>query len=128
MNIKIDFYDSFRCRADKCKNTCCAGWEIDIDEISLNRFMKYEGAFGDKMRRSITCEDGEHHFINDERERCPFLLENGLCELIIEKGEDDLSDICSLHPRFFFETIPLRIPPKSRALFAIPVKSTPVAR
>ena len=26
------YYDKFRCIAGACPNTCCAGWEIDIDD------------------------------------------------------------------------------------------------
>jgi lysine-N-methylase len=36
-----------------------------------------------------------------ENGRCPFLDERGLCRIISECGEDYLSDICRLHPRYF---------------------------
>lgn len=29
---KPDYYDRFRCIAGACKDSCCIGWEIDIDE------------------------------------------------------------------------------------------------
>ena len=33
------YYKQFHCIADKCKDSCCsAGWEIDIDEESLNLY------------------------------------------------------------------------------------------
>lgn len=103
MFISTDFYGNFKCRAGECKHTCCAGWEIDIDDISLERFRSYDGELGKKMKEVIAFDDGEYHFINDENDRCPFLRGDGLCQLIIEKGEDDLSDICALHPRFYFD-------------------------
>ena len=40
-------------------------------------------------------------FILSENERCPFLNENNLCDIIINLGEDSLCQICSDHPRYF---------------------------
>ncbi len=103
MFIKPEFFEEFKCKASECRNTCCKGWEIDIDPISLNRYLNYEGEFGKKMKDSITFQDEEFCFKTDESGRCPFLRKDGLCEIIIEKGEDELSDICALHPRFFYD-------------------------
>ena len=30
--IAPDYYNKFSCIADKCRHSCCVGWEIDIDE------------------------------------------------------------------------------------------------
>lgn len=100
--IRPDYYDDFHCIADKCRHSCCTGWEIDIDEESLHRFSEVSGRLGEKLRRCIDTENGAH-FILDRNERCPFLKENGLCELILELGEDSLCDICTEHPRFYNE-------------------------
>lgn len=35
---------------------------------------------------------------------CPFCQENGLCKIIIEKGEQDLSPVCIVFPRVIFMT------------------------
>ena len=91
-----DFYDSFHCIAGKCTDTCCVGWEIDIDEISAKRYAKVKGAFGEKLRENI--EDG--HFKLSPGDRCPFLRQDGLCDMICHLGEDSLCDICREHPRF----------------------------
>ena len=29
-----EYYEKFSCIASRCKDSCCAGWEIDIDEDS----------------------------------------------------------------------------------------------
>lgn len=89
----------FKCIADKCRHTCCAGWEIDIDDETYELYQKLPGEMGDKIRASI--EDG--HFVLDEDERCPFLNENNLCLIILNLGEDYLCDICHEHPRFYIE-------------------------
>lgn len=33
--LKPDFYDGFACIASRCRDTCCAGWEIEVDEETL---------------------------------------------------------------------------------------------
>lgn len=95
-------FEGFRCIAGACKDSCCIGWEIDVDEDSFQRFQAVEGDFGERLRASIeTDPDGGHHYILKEGDRCPFLNEKGLCEQILHCGEDILCEICAQHPRFF---------------------------
>lgn len=98
--LEPDFFEDFKCTADKCRYSCCVGWEIDVDEASLRRYSKVDGALGKKLRENISSE-GDAHFILGENERCPFLMESGLCQLICDLGEESLCDICSEHPRFY---------------------------
>lgn len=93
---KPDFYDKFKCTASRCSDTCCVGWEIDVDEASQEAYRKVTGAFGDKLRANI--EDG--HFKLFPHDRCPFLDGNNLCEIYKHLGEGALCDICREHPRF----------------------------
>ena len=93
---KPDFYDSFRCIASRCTDTCCVGWEIDIDDASQEAYRKVAGAFGDKLRQNI--EDG--HFKLLPRDRCPFLDKQNLCEIYTHLGTGALCEICREHPRF----------------------------
>ena len=97
--IRPDYYENFKCIADRCQHTCCAGWEIDIDEESLERYQKIDGDIGRKLKENIVLDE-DPHFQLGEGERCPFLNEQNLCEIIIECGEDKLCQICSDHPRF----------------------------
>lgn len=91
-----DFYGGFRCIANACPDTCCAGWEIDVDEATLEKYASVSGEFGEKIRNSIS--DG--HFVLGPAERCPLLDENNLCEIQKKLGENFLSEICRGHPRF----------------------------
>lgn len=93
---KPDFYDSFKCIASKCSDTCCVGWEIDVDEASQEAYRNVAGVFGEKLRSNI--EDG--HFKLLPHDRCPFLDRENLCEIYRNLGEDALCDICREHPRF----------------------------
>ena len=93
-----NYYEKFRCIADKCRHSCCIGWEIDIDADTMELYSSLEGELADKIRENITGETP--HFVLRENDRCPFLTANGLCEIISCYGEDALCDICYLHPRF----------------------------
>lgn len=98
--VRPDFYDNFKCIADKCHHSCCVGWEIDIDEDSYEYYMGIEGELGEELRRNISAEP-EPHFCLCGDERCPFLEQSGLCKLINRLGEESLCDICTEHPRFY---------------------------
>ena len=91
-----DFYDSFHCIAGKCNDTCCVGWEIDIDETTAKRYAELKGEYGEILRQGIE----EDHFKLLPGDRCPFLRRDGLCDMICHLGEDSLCDICREHPRF----------------------------
>lgn len=94
-----DYYKNFKCIKEKCRHNCCIGWEIDIDEDKLELYNSVTGPLGKRLKENISLENTPH-FILGENERCPFLNENNLCELIINLGEDSLCEICALHPRF----------------------------
>lgn len=96
-----DYYEKFTCIAHDCRHTCCAGWEIEIDPKTLNDYLSMDGEIGARLRENIvTDEDGNAQFRLAEGERCPFLNDRNLCELILTLGEDHLCQICTDHPRF----------------------------
>lgn len=103
------YYDSFRCIAGRCEDTCCAGWEIDIDDRSYEYYKKVPGEFGRRLRKNIQRYQEEdsayesHGFILKKDRRCPFLNDEGLCDLYMELGEDALCDVCTDTPRNFME-------------------------
>lgn len=99
--LKPDFYDTFVCTASRCQDTCCAGWEIEIDEDTCRKYRQAEGSFGRLLRSRISEEEDGDYFILAPGRRCPFLNENNLCDIYINLGEDMLCDICREHPRFY---------------------------
>ena len=100
INIDAEIYSEFICKADRCKHSCCRGWEIDIDEDTLEYYQGLDSELGNEIRHNIQW--GETSFFKlTSDERCPFLKDSGLCKIIEELGEDGLCDICRLHPRFF---------------------------
>ena len=81
------FSRGFHCRAGACRHTCCAGWDIDVDEESAYRFMTYKGEIGAIMKRYLAENDSGYQILLNEERRCPFLQRDGLCMLIREKGK-----------------------------------------
>jgi lysine-N-methylase len=97
------YYKSFSCIADRCTHSCCVGWEIDVDGVTLKKYESLEGEYADVIRSSIDG-DGTPHFRLGAGERCPHLDGCGLCNIIKEYGEGYISQICREHPRFYHET------------------------
>lgn len=96
-----DYYEEFSCIASRCKDSCCAGWEIDIDEDSYAYYKSCEGAFGDRLRESMyVAEDGGYRFKLKELKRCAMLNDNNLCDLYRALGEEALCEVCTEYPRF----------------------------
>ena len=99
--IAPDYYPQFHCIADQCRHNCCIGWEIDVDEDTLAYYQSLDGEIGERLQKNICLTDETPHFILAEHERCPFLNDRNLCDLILEKGESALCQICDDHPRFY---------------------------
>ena len=86
---KPSFFDQFKCIGSACTDTCCAGWEIEVDETTAEGYLTEKGAFGDRLRREIGSEPGEY-FFKLQNNRCPFLNKENLCDIFINLGEDRL--------------------------------------
>lgn len=95
-----DYYTQFCCIADRCLHSCCIGWEIDIDEDTLEYYATIDGEMGERLKKDIVCKDGTACFKLGKNERCCFLNENGLCDIITALGEQALCQICDDHPRY----------------------------
>lgn len=96
-----NYYHKFKCIASECKHSCCIGWEIDVDADKTETYRAVSGGMGERLRENIAWEGTPPHFILGEGERCPFLNEQNLCDLILDLGEESLCEICREHPRFY---------------------------
>ena len=113
-----DYYKDFKCIAERCEATCCAGWQIVVDEEALDRYKEYidKGAdenvetsslisqyssFKEQLRQSIDWQEGV--FKQDECRRCAFLNGRNLCDMYTALGEDSLCYTCTSYPRHIEE-------------------------
>ncbi|MCR5144178.1 MAG: flagellin lysine-N-methylase [Lachnospiraceae bacterium] len=93
-------YDAFKCIADKCPKSCCEGWQIMIDDDSINRYKNVDGKFGQRLNNSIDFT--EQCFLQNDT-RCAMLNDNCLCDLHSSLGEDYLCYTCKMFPRHIEE-------------------------
>ena len=102
--IRPDYYDRFSCTADQCPITCCQEWKISVDEHT-NKCWKKLAPPADtipaKTRLSAytTFKDGTRVIALNQDHRCPFLSKEKLCKLVLEHGDQVLSETCQVFPR-----------------------------
>ena len=96
-----DYYKEFTCVADECEDTCCAGWQIVIDEKSKKKYQKVKGDFRKRLLRSINWKEGV--FKQSKDKRCAFLNDNNLCDMYTALGGKSLCKTCKLYPRHIEE-------------------------
>lgn len=98
---------NFKCIGSKCADSCCTGWDITFDKAT------YENLSQDSYFKKTM---DEYAYINDDTSipsinygilnlsedgRCPFLDKDDLCSLQKKRGEDELSNVCALYPRYY---------------------------
>ncbi|MBQ8724388.1 MAG: flagellin lysine-N-methylase [Oscillospiraceae bacterium] len=99
VNFYPKYYRKFQCIASDCEDSCCAQWQIVVDDDSAIKYDSVSGEMGEKLRRvQETDEDGDRVF-RLENERCPFWEKSGLCEIHRKLGEEYLCHTCREYPR-----------------------------
>lgn len=96
---KPSFYDSFRCLAGTCPDSCCHEWTVVVDKQSAARYRALPGELGDRLRAAMTVEDGETVMILTPDSRCPMWRSDGLCRIQVQLGADGLCHTCAQFPR-----------------------------
>lgn len=94
------YYKEFQCVADKCPDTCCAGWGIVIDDKTMKQYQELPEKDLNYVFRHIDTEEGMYKRCKG---RCSFLNDNNLCDLITNLGEEHLCKTCARYPRHFEE-------------------------
>lgn len=104
--LVTDYLENFSCIGSACEDTCCIGWNVDIDQKTykkynnvsdkeikplLNKFIK--------RQRSNPSESKYAVIAMNSTSACPLLNEENLCSIQKALGEDYLSNVCSTYPR-----------------------------
>ena len=84
-----DYYKEFSCIAGACPDTCCAGWQIVIDDKSLKKYKRVKGTFRNRLHNDI---DWKEKVFRQYEKRCAFLNEDSLCDIYSEVGKRMLCD------------------------------------
>ena len=101
------YFKEYRCKCDKCRNTCCSSWNIPISKNEYYRLLTMECT--DELHNKIECSFKDPEIISDEKYKiisynwlgnCP-LQKDGLCMIHANTGEENLPLICRLYPRSY---------------------------
>ena len=101
------YMEKFKCIGSECTDTCCAGWDINIDENSLERYKNSTGVLKRLVNGKFLVGDTNDDFFNagymilKDGSMCPFLNENMLCDIHGGVGEENLCITCKSYPRIF---------------------------
>lgn len=115
--IEPDFYGDFHCIGGQCSFTCCKEWKIAVDHETKKRWRKMDVpgtilengrvpkhaclSTSDKAQLSqfVVKKDGGEIIELLPNMRCPFLEDSELCRLVLDYGEECLSETCHVFPR-----------------------------
>ena len=123
---KPSYFDSFRCIAGACPDSCCKEWDVQVDAAAAASYRALSGPLGDRLREVLKDEDGETvmEIING---RCPMWRADGLCRIQAELGEEALCKTCREFPRlthdygdFQERTLELSCPEAARMILNTP--------
>lgn len=100
--IRPSYYDKFKCIGADCPDTCCRGWQIMIDEETMQHYQKMQGSLGESIRAGLDVE--QSCFKQKANGDCHFLREDGLCQIFwTSQKEEDWCDTCRSYPRHIEE-------------------------
>ena len=121
------YFDSFRCIASACPDSCCKEWDVQVDEKSAAYYRSLPGPLGDELRRLLKDEDGET-VMTIVAGRCPMWRTDGLCRIQAELGEEALCKTCREFPRlthdygdFVERGLELSCPEAARIILSAPI-------
>ena len=95
---KPSYFDSFRCIAGQCPDSCCKEWDVLVDPDKAEFYRSLPGQLGDRLRQVLKDEDGDTYMMIENR-RCPMWRADGLCRIQAELGEGALCKTCREFPR-----------------------------
>lgn len=96
---KPAYFDSFRCIAGQCPDSCCKEWEVEIDDRTAAYYRSLPGALGDRLRAVLKDDPEWGTVMTIENGRCPMWRNDGLCCIQAELGHDALCKTCREFPR-----------------------------
>ena len=131
---KPAYFDTFRCIASACPDSCCKEWDVQVDEEKAALYRSLPGDLGDRLREVLSDEDGETVMTIIDG-RCPMWRADGLCRIQAELGEEALCKTCREFPRLthdygdFVELgLELSCPEAARIMLSAPAEMVCEAR
>lgn len=110
LTILIPSYaEDFKCIGGECEDSCCIGWNVDIDKKTYRKYFQTKNAkMKEKFKNHIyknkesSNKDVDYgRIVIGDTKWCPYLEEDKLCEIQRNLGEDYLSNVCYSFPRVY---------------------------
>lgn len=94
--LQSHLLESFSCLGDKCSDTCCRGWSMQLDGVTLEKYRKEAPELLDAVE-----ESAESPFIMRKDKTTGYCVkfDNGWCGIHKEKNDTFLGDACYFYPR-----------------------------
>lgn len=101
------YLEEFKCIGGKCEDSCCIGWDVDIDKITFKQYYKVQDEemkrmFQKNVHNNDNCSSADIDYGKvklKSGKRCPFLDEENYCVIHSKLGEEYLSNVCTSFPR-----------------------------
>ncbi len=110
MKVKLfmpNYMEEFQCIGSDCIDTCCAGWDINIDEDTYKLYDNSTGKLKELVQGKFKENKDSDNYLNKgnmilrKGNICPFLNENLLCDIHGNIGEENLCITCKRYPRVY---------------------------
>ncbi len=96
---KHAYFDRFRCIADRCPDSCCKEWDVQVDDASAAYYRSLPGFLGNRLRQVLMDDPDIGTVMTLENGRCPMWRTDGLCRIQTDLGEAALCKTCREFPR-----------------------------
>lgn len=97
------YYESFRCLAGRCPDSCCREWDVLIDEETEAKYRSVPGELGRRLAEALRRDEDGSTVIAMVEGKCPLWRSDGLCGVQVALGEQALCRVCRDFPRIRHE-------------------------
>ncbi len=95
-HLRAKLVSEFVCIADKCPDTCCKHWSMQVDSVTLE---KYKNSASELLDAVEQDNDGTFIMRKDHETSYCVKFVDGKCGIQLKYGEDFLGDACYSYPR-----------------------------
>lgn len=89
------FLNDFACLGDRCEDTCCKGWGMQVDSATRERYVRN----APELLEALDTGEAEHIMRRDPKTDHCVKFDQGLCGIHKDYGTDFLGDACHFFPR-----------------------------
>ena len=99
LDLYPDYYKEFSCLGGACPDTCCAQWEVVVDDDTAALYASVPGSLGEQLRAAMTLDEDGDRILKFSEGRCPLLDGDLLCGVQKAMGHEALCKTCREFPR-----------------------------